>query len=50
MELINATRMAAGYNMGLEPSGRELLVVVIKAPSCCPSRANPCACTTNNCR
>jgi hypothetical protein len=31
MELINATRMTAGYNMGLEPSGRELLVVVIKA-------------------
>jgi hypothetical protein len=30
MELINATRMTAGYNMGLEPSGRELLVVVIK--------------------
>jgi len=30
MELINATRMIAGYNMGLEPSGRELLVVVIK--------------------
>ena len=30
MELINATRMVAGYNMGLEPSGRELLVVVIK--------------------
>src|SRR5437762_963867 len=30
MELINATRMAAGYNVGLEPSGRELLVVVIK--------------------
>ncbi len=30
MELINTTRMAAGYNMGLEPSGRELLVVVIK--------------------
>ena len=29
MELINATRMVAGYNMGLEPSGRELLVVVI---------------------
>ena len=25
MELINATRMVAGYNMGLEPSGRELL-------------------------
>ena len=30
MELINATRMMVGYNMGLEPSGRELLVVVIK--------------------
>ncbi|RYF47600.1 MAG: DUF2169 domain-containing protein, partial [Comamonadaceae bacterium] len=30
MQLINATRMVAGYNMGLEPSGRELLVVVIK--------------------
>lgn len=30
MEFINATRMVAGYNMGLEPSGREVLVVVIK--------------------
>jgi hypothetical protein len=30
MELINATRMAVGYTMGLEPSGRELLVVVMK--------------------
>lgn len=30
MELINATRMVAGYTMGIEPSGRELLVVVIK--------------------
>ena len=30
MELINATRMITGYNMGIEPSGRELLVVVIK--------------------
>lgn len=30
MELINATRMTVGYNMGLEPSGGELLVVVIK--------------------
>lgn len=29
MELVNATRMTAGYTMGLEPSGRELLVVVI---------------------
>ena len=30
MELINFTRMAAGFNMGLEPSGRELLVVIVK--------------------
>jgi hypothetical protein len=30
MEFINATRMVAGYTMGLEPSGRELLVIVIK--------------------
>jgi hypothetical protein len=30
MQLINATRMVAGYNVGIEPSGRELLVVVIK--------------------
>lgn len=30
MELINATRMVAGYTMGMEPSGRELLVVAVK--------------------
>lgn len=30
MELINATRMIAGYTMGMEPSGRERLVVVVK--------------------
>jgi hypothetical protein len=30
MEVINATRMVAGYSMGLEPSGRESLVVVVK--------------------
>jgi len=30
MRLINNTRMAAGYNVALEPSGRELLVVVVK--------------------
>jgi hypothetical protein len=30
MELINSTRMTTGYTMGLEPSGRELLVVVVK--------------------
>jgi len=30
MELLNATGMEAGYTMGMEPSGRELLVVVVK--------------------
>lgn len=39
MELINATRMVAGYTMGLEPSGRELLVVVIKGTFRIPAEA-----------
>ena len=30
MELINATGMQAGYTMGMQPDGRELLVVVVK--------------------
>ena len=30
MDLINSTKMIAGYTMGMEPSGRELLVVAIK--------------------
>ena len=30
MELLNPTRMQAGYTMGMEPDGRELLVVVLK--------------------
>lgn len=37
MELINATRMQAGCTMGLEPSGRELLVVVIKGTFVLPA-------------
>jgi len=41
MELINATRMTAGYNMGLEPSGRELLVVVIKGTFVLPKPGEP---------
>ncbi len=41
MELINATRMIAGYNMGLEPSGRELLVVVIKGTFVLPKNGEP---------
>ena len=39
MEFINATRMAAGYTMGIEPSGRELLVVVIKGTFRLPASA-----------
>ena len=30
MELLNATKMHAAYTMGMQPDGRELLVVVIK--------------------
>jgi len=30
MELINDTKMEAGYTMGVQPDGRELLVVVVK--------------------
>lgn len=30
MELINSTRMLAGFTMGMEPSGRELLVIAVK--------------------
>ena len=41
MELINATRMTAGYTLGLEPSGRELLVVVIKGTFRMPGPENP---------
>lgn len=42
MELINDTRLLAGYSMGLEPSGRELLVIVIKGTFVLPqSGAEP---------
>lgn len=41
MELINSTRMVAGYTMGLEPSGRELLVVVVKGTFTIPSEGEP---------
>ena len=30
MDLLNATKMLAGYTMGMKPSGREMLVVAIK--------------------
>ena len=41
MELINATRMQAGYTMGMEPSGRELLVVVVKGTFHLPKNGEP---------
>lgn len=41
MELINATRMSTGYTMGLEKSGRELLVVVIKGRFVLPMDGEP---------
>jgi hypothetical protein len=41
MELINATRMTVGYNMGLEPNGRESLVVVVKGTFRFPQAGEP---------
>ena len=41
MELINATRMAAGYNVGLEVGGRELLVIVVKGTFVLPRAGEP---------
>ncbi|EAR22484.1 DUF2169 family type VI secretion system accessory protein [Nitrococcus mobilis] len=38
MELINATKMQAGYTLGMEPSGREHLVVVVKGTFELPRR------------
>ncbi len=39
VELINATRMVTGYTLGMEPSGRELLVIVIKGTFRIPAEA-----------
>jgi hypothetical protein len=36
MELVNSTRMIAGYTIGMEPSGRELLVVAVKGTFAIP--------------
>jgi hypothetical protein len=41
MELLNATKMTAGYTMGLRPDGRELLVVVIKGTFTIPTGNRP---------
>src|SRR5690349_10909901 len=43
MELINATRMVAGYTMGMEPSGRELLVIVVKGTFVIPKTPHEAA-------
>ena len=39
MELLNATKMTAGYTMGMRPDGRELLVVVVKGTFAIPAPA-----------
>jgi hypothetical protein len=39
MELINSTRMLTGYTMGMEPSGREFLIVVIKGTFRIPAQS-----------
>jgi hypothetical protein len=41
VELINSTRMPAAATMGLEPSGRELLVVVVKGTFTIPETGAP---------
>lgn len=38
MELLNATRMQAGYAMGAEPSAREHLIVAVKDTVALPER------------
>src|SRR5258707_15655457 len=37
MNLVNATKMQAGYTMGIQPDGRELLVVVVKGTFAFPT-------------
>jgi len=37
MELLNATKMVAGYTLGMEPSGRESLVVAVKGTFVIPA-------------
>jgi hypothetical protein len=36
MELLNATKMQAGYTLGMKPDGREVLVVVVKGTFAIP--------------
>ena len=39
MDLLNGTMMQAGYTLGVEPSGREHLVVVVKGTFSFPDKA-----------
>jgi hypothetical protein len=41
MQLINSTRLVAGYTMGFEPSGRESLIVVVKGTFSIPAEGGP---------
>ncbi len=41
MDLINATKMLTGYTMGMDPSGREHLLVVVKGTYSLPLDGNP---------
>lgn len=43
MELLNATRMIAGYTMGMRADGRELLVVVVKGTFLFPKEGEEAA-------
>src|SRR5688572_19957260 len=37
MELVNGTRMVAGFSLAMDPSGREVLVIVVKGTFRIPS-------------
>jgi hypothetical protein len=41
MQILNATKMQAGYTMGMQPDGRELLVVVVKGTFLIPRAGQP---------
>src|SRR5262245_35994547 len=41
MQLINSTRLVAGFTMGYEPSGRESLIVVVKGTFKIPAADEP---------
>ena len=41
MELLNATKMAAGYTMGIDPTAREHVVVAVKGTFAIPDDAGP---------